>query len=473
MPPPRPPLKFFMNTFGSQGDVEPFVALGTALRAAGHSVTLCTAVRFKAFVEGHGLTYGFSSDGILTLLNTDEGKGVIEGKESWYGSVLKMRKLVQDAGVLQMQAIDESWAACEACVPDVILYHPKAVGAPHFAQKLGVPAVLVALQPILVPTGEFGMMIAPSLPLGAWYNRSTYALLGLAALSTRPYVRRWRLSAGLAAEPPSSSALVQADGSELLVLHAHSPLVVPRPPDWPEWALCCGYWALPAPQHWRPPEALARFLAAGEPPVYVGFGSMTSRESAQTTRLILAALAAARVRGVIATGWGAAAWPEGAARGRVRTRARAARLALPAHGCGRAPRRRGHHRRRPARGQADGCLPLLCGPALLGPACARARCGQRADTAAAAHGGQARRGDRARDDRRADPAVRGRPRRAAARGGRCSCGRGHARGVCARRCGGGVASRLRSLRAWCEINYFLIRATRASSIRRSTASYCI
>jgi len=55
-------------------------------------VTVCTAERFKPFVEAHGLRYGFASDGILKLIDTDAGKGVVDGgKESCIEYFRKVR----------------------------------------------------------------------------------------------------------------------------------------------------------------------------------------------------------------------------------------------------------------------------------------------------------------------------------------------------------------------------------------------
>ena len=54
----------------------------------------------------------------------------------------------------------------------------------------------------------------------------------------------------------------------------------------------------------QPPPALAAFLAQGEPPVYVGFGSMGGHNPAQVAELVVAALAQAQRRGVLLTGWG-------------------------------------------------------------------------------------------------------------------------------------------------------------------------
>jgi vancomycin aglycone glucosyltransferase len=49
--------------------------------------------------------------------------------------------------------------------------------------------------------------------------------------------------------------------------------------------------------------ALERFLADGEPPVYIGFGSMPDADPRTTTRALLEALEACRRRGVIHPGW--------------------------------------------------------------------------------------------------------------------------------------------------------------------------
>jgi sterol 3beta-glucosyltransferase len=69
-----------------------------------------------------------------------------------------------------------------------------------------------------------------------------------------------------------------------------------------------GYWFLDHRDDgddWDPPAPLADFLAAGEPPVYVGFGSMGFGKGAKERRdAVLAALRVHGLRGIVATGWG-------------------------------------------------------------------------------------------------------------------------------------------------------------------------
>jgi UDP:flavonoid glycosyltransferase YjiC (YdhE family) len=78
-----------------------------------------------------------------------------------------------------------------------------------------------------------------------------------------------------------------------------SPLVVPRPADWPAHATVCGYWPEPTPPGYRPPPDLAGFLAAGPPPVYLGFGSMPSADVAGLRSTVLAAASATGTRAVL------------------------------------------------------------------------------------------------------------------------------------------------------------------------------
>ncbi|MFD0823949.1 glycosyltransferase, partial [Micromonospora zhanjiangensis] len=86
------------------------------------------------------------------------------------------------------------------------------------------------------------------------------------------------------------------------VLHGFSPAVVPRPADWPAELRVVGYWWPDPATPWRPPPELVDFLAAGPPPVYVGFGSMVS-ERDRLADLVTLALRRAGLRGVLQAGW--------------------------------------------------------------------------------------------------------------------------------------------------------------------------
>ena len=88
------------------------------------------------------------------------------------------------------------------------------------------------------------------------------------------------------------------------VLYGYSSHVLPHPRDWDDSQHVTGYWFLEPHEGWQPPKDLLDFLDSGPPPVYIGFGSMSSSKAAETADLVLEALARASQRGVLYAGWG-------------------------------------------------------------------------------------------------------------------------------------------------------------------------
>lgn len=87
------------------------------------------------------------------------------------------------------------------------------------------------------------------------------------------------------------------------MIYGFSRHVVPRPSDWPSDCHVTGYWCLPD-DAWTPPQALADFLAAGSPPVCIGFGSMLGEDAERLTALVVEGARRAGLRAVLLTGWG-------------------------------------------------------------------------------------------------------------------------------------------------------------------------
>jgi UDP:flavonoid glycosyltransferase YjiC (YdhE family) len=87
------------------------------------------------------------------------------------------------------------------------------------------------------------------------------------------------------------------------MLYGISPALVPQPGDWPANARVCGQWIPPAPD-WSPPPPLAAFLAKGEAPLYIGFGSMAGFDRQRLVRELVAAVAGRRA--LFYPGWSGA-----------------------------------------------------------------------------------------------------------------------------------------------------------------------
>ena len=286
-------LRIRILTTGSRGDVQPYLALGRGLAAAGHDVVLLTAAPFEGLVAAAGLAFRPLNGDFLALAaakgGMDRGGGM---------------KLLKQVKPMLRAMLDDAWRGCRDA--DLILHHPKTLGGPDLGEKLGVPAALALLQPIAVPTAAFPVpLLPPGWRLPGWLARASYALTPLAAGVFGGVVGAWRTDTlGLPARRPRfAGGLRDATGRPATVLHGFSPLVVPPPPDWPPTAHVTGWWQEASPA-WAPPAELQRFLEAGPAPVYVGFGSMTTGDPRAKAALVVEAVRLAGVRAVIARGWG-------------------------------------------------------------------------------------------------------------------------------------------------------------------------
>lgn len=283
--------------YGSRGDVQPQLALARALRHVGHQVRLVGPPDFATLAQEHQIAFSPAGADVQAHL-TNRVKALAQsGQLVWSLRTLRdeMLSMVDDAA-------RDTWQACQGSQ----LVIGTGPGSASLAEKLGVPFVEAAMQPV-TPTRAFPSPVAPTwLRLGGAVNRLSHSLFEQAFWQLfRGTTNRMRTrTLGL---PPYSWAgpLRRLRKQGLLRLYAYSAHVVPRPDDWPAHHRVTGYWFLPAPAGWRPSPELSAFLAAGPPPVYIGFGSMIGHQAQHTTALVTEALARSGQRGILAGGWGA------------------------------------------------------------------------------------------------------------------------------------------------------------------------
>ncbi|MEV7008550.1 glycosyltransferase [Streptosporangium sp. NPDC051022] len=282
-------MRPLLITVGSRGDVQPYLALARGLLAAGHRPVLAAPRRFEPLAAGHGVEFVPLNDEMLSLQDSAKGQGVRAAITAARSVKPMMHRLLDDQ------------AALTARQADVVVYHPKSLGGPYIAERLGVPALAGLLLPLYLPTSAFA---SPILPVRAPHalNRASWRIASAIEAPYRGIVRAWRAGAlGLESGFRPLADLVREGG----VLHAWSPHLLPAPDDWPASAHPTGFWTMPADDGWTPPERLARFLEEGEPPVYIGFGSSVSGDPEALTATVLEAVRLAGRRAVLATGWGA------------------------------------------------------------------------------------------------------------------------------------------------------------------------
>lgn len=286
--------RIVMIATGSWGDVRPNVVLGQALRHAGCEVVLVAAESFREWAQVRGLIFAGLKVDIQALLDAQTGN------RSVFQTIRWMRKLTETT-------IQMGREIAEVIQPgDVVLLNEGVLPLVNGAlEKHNARFILINLQP-WVPTADFSGM-APAkpnwLPLPeSAYNRWAGALVRRgqwwSMRSSGNQVRTRFL--GLPHQTWAKHRAMLASTPSLLLV---SQQVVSRPVDWPPQHRVTGY-LFDEDGSWEPPQKLLDFLAWGDKPISIGFGSMRERTPEATTQLLLDAIRQAGKRAILLSGWG-------------------------------------------------------------------------------------------------------------------------------------------------------------------------
>lgn len=288
-------MRVLILTFGTRGDVDPYIALAERLSFEGHEAFIAAPEEFRDEAEACGAGFAPMGTEMLRLVRASMARTA--------GSSDSMRLLRGMKRAMRMSLL-EQWRIAQQVEPTLIVTHPKALGGLHIAQRLRIPAVASIPLPFLTPTSAFPPPFI-SRAHGGVVNRGAYAINRFPALAYGGMINTFRRRVlGLGRMSRLSDYLHTDDGSRLPVLYGFSEHVVPVPSDYPDTAHVTGYWHRSG-SEWTPPNEVEEFLDSDEPTVYFGFGSMGfGKHAAARGGLIADAVERAGVRAVVAAGWG-------------------------------------------------------------------------------------------------------------------------------------------------------------------------
>lgn len=287
-------LHITLFAFGSWGDVRPLVVLGKGLQSAGHHAQVVASPGYEDWVRARGVDFQPLTDDVSQIVGDLSSTDITSPLEQIRIVREVLKPVFTRTGLDVLEATRDSDALLTVEFSLAVLL--------GIIQQNGLKTIVVNPAP-LTPTRAFVSAAPPApgwLPFKGWYNRFSYATtqMGGWGLLSGP---RKALAAQLGISKRSFSDY-RAVLAETPTLTLVSPAVVPRPEDWEVHQQVTGY-LFDDDSDWAPPQDLLDFLSAGEPPVYVGFGSMADHKPEATTRLIIEAARRARKRAVILTGW--------------------------------------------------------------------------------------------------------------------------------------------------------------------------
>ncbi len=294
-------MRITILTFGSRGDIQPYLALALGLKSVGHDVCIATEQIYEDWITQEGIEYAFlpgnskerhANEAWFKLLEETHRRPIVSAYRAYREFLLPpLRKLLEAA-----------WEACQGS--DVILGLPTVYAGSHIAEKLGIPFFSVWTCPF-TSTSHFPHAWS-RLPSQRWaggaLNRFSYWVPQfLDQKVLLPTINQWRQET--LALPPVKTHRHQLQTYS--TLYNYSDAVLAKPTDWNDRIHLTGYWFLDRPEAFQPPEDLVQFLAAGPAPVYIGFGSIGDRHATRTLQTAVDAVVKSGQRAVLEGGWAA------------------------------------------------------------------------------------------------------------------------------------------------------------------------
>lgn len=277
-------MRVVLSTYDSRGGVEPLVALAVRLRELGVEVTMCAPPDCAERLAEVGVPLVPVGEPVHALVHGTTPLSMVD-----------VPKRAAELIAAQFERLAPAAEGCDAVLASGLV--PAVVGARSVAEKLGIRSGLVNYCPIYLPSPHHRPQPLPGRPIPPDVTDpkvlDDISVENYNALFREP-LNLHRAAAGL---PPVDSVRAYWLGDRPWL--AADPVLAP----WPQPAdldiVQTGAWILPDE---RPlPAGLEAFLAAGPPPVYVGFGSM--RAPADFARVAIAAVRAQGRRVVLARSW--------------------------------------------------------------------------------------------------------------------------------------------------------------------------
>lgn len=288
-------------TYGTRGDLQPYIALALGLINNGHQVTISATEDFKAFVEGFGIPFQPLFGNAEAMMNSTEGQAILKSENpiklmKYYFKVLHETRTPLRKSYLDAISKVDCIVANSMTLPIVSA----------IAEKQNKKIALTYFMPPIVPTKEF--------PLGdfdflnfSWYNKLTYKI---AQAFFWKFVKKdtneYRSELGL---PVLTENLIKyIDKQKVLDLYCISPTLIAQPDDWESHHKITGFLTIPVQNratHFLDKTSieLNDWLSRGSKPVYIGFGSNGVGNTEKFTSIITAILNKTNERILFCTGW--------------------------------------------------------------------------------------------------------------------------------------------------------------------------
>ncbi len=294
-------MKIGLQTWGSNGDVRPYIALACGLRSAGHEVTLVISS-----VENKDYSI-FGSNGSFVVRHV----GCVDHNNDLVIDVAKEVSTVRHTkqlGVVLRNFFDPVFdkmyfASMQLCAEtDVVIAHPHVYSLMVAAEKANIPLATLNCFHLAISSRHLTPFGFPK--IGKWINPFWWKIVDCAFNSLlRSKINKFRIQEGLCTV---KNVREEIWNSKKLNLIAVSSVFCKPQPDWRKTHQVCGFFGMPETiEEWKMPTDLQNFIDVGPTFVYLVMGSMIylDPDPEQITTIMIKAVKLAGCRAIIQSRW--------------------------------------------------------------------------------------------------------------------------------------------------------------------------
>ena len=296
-------MKIILTAIGTQGDIEPFLAIGKILKEKGHQVICAFSEQFRELTESYELEFASLGSKLFDLNNSDAGRIAFGGGKGLKKTFAFIELAMKQSGP-NKEKETKLYELIKQERPDRVLYNSKTVCPILWEYKNSGKTTFLSPFPYLHYVKGHSLLVF-SKNYGEFFNKLTFKLYDFGAATAALTTKKW-----LHIEDKIKRTELKNIVRSRKFIYTISPSLFPRPDYWESYIKVLGHHTVKKKTDWKPKKELSEFIDKNEKILFITFGSMTNPEPERKTKIILEILERNKIAAIINTASGGLVKPD-------------------------------------------------------------------------------------------------------------------------------------------------------------------
>ena len=290
-------MKIILTAIGTQGDIEPFLAVGKILKEKGHQVICAFSEQFRELTESNELEFASLGSKLFDLHNSDAGKIAMGGGKGLKKTFAFIKLAMKQTGP-NKEKETKLYELIKQERPDRVLYNSKTICPIIWEYKNSGKTTFLSPFPYLHYVKGHSLLVFGK-NYGDFFNKLTFKLYDFGAATAALTTKKW-----LHIQDKIKRTELKKIVRNRKFIYTISPRLFPRPDYWESNIKVLGHHAVMKETDWQPKKELTEFIDKNEKILFITFGSMTNPEPERKTKIILEILERNKIATIINTASG-------------------------------------------------------------------------------------------------------------------------------------------------------------------------